>query len=145
MYTPRHYAVTQNQYKSLTESVIIKSDQVFKRDNSSTWIDTYYMDPNWGKVTTLTQLTTDSEVNHTQVGQDIRHPTSDQPSFDPLQEPSPGEGATSQTTSGIEVQVSPDTASRLDVSNTETKVSADITLTPDIHTTSKKFSGHLVT
>ena len=55
----------------------------------------------------LTQLTTDSQVNNTQVDQDITHLTSDQPGFDPSQEPSPTEGAASQTTPGIEVQVSP--------------------------------------
>ena len=49
-------------------------------------------------------------------------------SLDPSQEPLPTEGAASQTTPGIEVQVSPDTTFRLDVSNAKTKESADITL-----------------
>ena len=31
--SPRHYAITQIQCKSLTEPITIKPDQVFKRDN----------------------------------------------------------------------------------------------------------------
>ena len=67
---PRHYAITQIQCKSLTGPVTIKPDQVFKRDNLSMWIDTYYVDPNQGKVTASTQLTINSQVNNTQVDQD---------------------------------------------------------------------------
>ena len=77
----------------------------------------------------LTQLITNSQVNNTQVDQVITPLTSDQPGFDPSQEPSPTEGVASQTTPGIEVQVSHNTTSQLEVSNTEMKVSADITMT----------------
>ena len=80
-------------------------------------------------------MTADSKVNNTQVDQDSTPLIADQPGFDPLQEQSPAEGAASQTTPGIEPQVSPNPTSRLDVSNAETKESADITLTPGIHAT----------
>ena len=141
MYTPRHYVATQNQCKSHTEPVTIKPDQVFKRDNLSMWIDTYYVDPNWGKVATLTQLTADSQVHNTQFDQDNIPPTSDQVRLWPLS------GAITYRRSGLSNHsrywsAGPKPTSR-DVSDTWTKVSSDIT--PSIHATLKKFRGHLVT
>ena len=37
------------------------------------WIDTYYKDPNLGKVDVLTKPTNDSQVNDIQVEQDNHH------------------------------------------------------------------------
>ena len=114
MYTPRHYAVTQIQGKCLTEPVTIKFDQVFKRDNPSMW----------RYILCGSQLTANSQVNNTQVEQDNTPPTSDQPSFGPLQEPTHSEGVAHPATPGIEVQVSPDKTSRPNASNNKTTVSA---------------------
>ena len=47
---PRHYALTQIECNSLIKAVTIRPDEVFKRENPSLWIDTYYMDPNWAIV-----------------------------------------------------------------------------------------------
>ena len=81
------------------------------------------MDPNRGKVNASTQLTANPQVNNKQVEQDNTPPSSDQPSFDPSQEPTHSEGVAPPATPGVEVQVSPDKASNPNVSNNNTKVS----------------------
>ena len=59
----RHYAVTHIQYRDLKEAVMLRPDEALKRANHSMWTDTYYMDPFKVGIDTLTQLTTDPQVN----------------------------------------------------------------------------------
>ena len=43
---PRHYAVTHIWCKKPKGLVTIKPDEVFRSENPSAWMDTFYMDPN---------------------------------------------------------------------------------------------------
>ena len=66
-YTPRHYAVIQIQCRDLKEAVTLRPNEALKRANPSIWADTYYVDPFKVGINALTQLTTDPQVNQTQV------------------------------------------------------------------------------
>ena len=63
---PRHYAVTHLWCKKPKGPVTIKPDQVFAREYPSTWMDTFYMDPNHNKVTASTPSTTNTQVRSSQ-------------------------------------------------------------------------------
>ena len=65
---PRHYGVTHIQCRDLQEAVTLRPDEALKRTYPSMWADTYYVDPFKISANTLTLLTTDSQVNQTQVG-----------------------------------------------------------------------------
>ena len=62
----RHYAVTHLWCKKHKGLVTIKPDQVFAREYPSTWMDTFYMDPNHDKFAALTPLTADTQVKSSQ-------------------------------------------------------------------------------
>ena len=62
----RHYAVTHLWCKKPKGPVTNKPDQVFAREYPSTWMDTFYMDPNCNKVTASIPLTTDTQVKSSQ-------------------------------------------------------------------------------
>ena len=64
---PRHYGVTHIQCRDLQEAVMLRPDEALKRAYPSTWADTYYVDPFKVGIDTSTSLTTNSQVNQTQV------------------------------------------------------------------------------
>ena len=66
---PRHYAVTHLYCKKPKGLVSIKSDQAFRRDNPSAWIDTYYMDPRCDKTTASTVSTTSPHVHDVEINE----------------------------------------------------------------------------
>ena len=64
---PRHYTVTHIQCRDLKEAVTIRPDEALKRTYPSMWANTYYVDPFKVGINASTQLTTDSQINQTQV------------------------------------------------------------------------------
>ena len=64
---PRHYAVTHIQCRDLKEAVTLRPDEAFKRTYPSMWADTYCVDSFKVCINASTQLTTDSQINQTQV------------------------------------------------------------------------------
>ena len=95
---PRHYAVTHLWCKKPKGLVTIKPDQVFAREYPSTWMDTFYMDPNHNKVTVSTPSTADTQVSSSQSTNmdpksNLDHIGPDEVSTDILQGPVPPTGA----------------------------------------------------
>ena len=64
---PRHYAVTSIQCRGLKEAVTLRPDEALKQANPSMWADTFYVDLFKVSIDALIQLTTDPQVNQTQV------------------------------------------------------------------------------
>ena len=64
---PRHYGVTHIQCRDLQEAVTLRPDEALKRPYPSMWANTYYMDPFKVGIDALTSLTTNFQVNQTQV------------------------------------------------------------------------------
>ena len=64
---PRHYGVTHIQCRDLQGAVMLRPDEALKRTYPSMWADTYFIDPFKVSADMSTSLTTDSQVNQTQV------------------------------------------------------------------------------
>ena len=64
---PRHYAVTHIQCRDWKQAVMLRPAEALKRTNPSMWADTYCIDPCKVGFNVLTQSTTDSQINQTQV------------------------------------------------------------------------------
>ena len=135
----RHYAVTHLWCKKPKGPVTIKPDQVFAREYPSTWVDTFYMDPNCNKVATstpstlLTPSTTDTQVNSSQSTNvdpksNLDHSGPDEVSTDTLQGPVPPAGAKICAPTDKEEQ---DSTPCMDVKEVQTEVSCKEILSND--------------
>ena len=130
---PRHYAVTHLWCKKPKGLVTIKPDQVFAREYSSAWMDTFYMDPNHNIFTTLTPLTSDTQVSSSQSTNmdpksNLDHTGPDEVSTDTLQGPVPPTGAEICAPTQKEEQNS---APCVDVEEVQTEVSCKEILSND--------------
>ena len=143
---PRHYAVTHLWCKNPKGPVTIKPDQVFEREYTSTWMDTFYMDPNCNKVTALTLLTADTQVNSSQSTNidpksNLDHSGPDEVSTDTLQRPVPPTGAKIHAPTPKEDQ---DSAPCMDVEEVQTEVSCEEILSNDGLDTSPQLTGDFI-
>ena len=129
----RHYAVTHLWCKKPKGLVTIKPDQVFAREYPSTWMDTFYMDPNCNKVTTSTLSTVHTQVNSSQSTNvdpksNLDPSGPDEVSTDTLQEPVPPTGAKIHAPTGEKEQ---DSTPYMDVKEVQTEVSCEEILSSD--------------
>ena len=116
---PRHYAVTHIWCKKPKGLVTIKPDEVFRSENPSAWMDTFYMDPNHDMVAVSSSSTADTQVKSSHsVSADPESPLDpsgpDEVSTDPLQEsvPYPKHNITSSVETGdMQARVSCEEAS----------------------------------
>ena len=124
---PRHYAVTHLWCRKPKGLVTIKPDQVFAREYPSTWMDTFYMDPNHNKVAELTPSTTYTQVKSSQSPNvdpksNLDPSGPDEVSTDTLQEAVPPTGAKIRAPTGEKEQ---DSTPYMDVKEVQTEVSCE--------------------
>ena len=129
----RHYAVTHLWCKKPKGPVTIKSDQVFAREYPSTWMDTFYMDPNHDKVVVLTPSTANTQVKSSQSTNvdpksNLDPSGPDEVNTDTLQEPIPPTEAKLHAPMGEKEQ---DGTPYVDVEEVQTEVSCEEILSSD--------------
>ena len=143
---PRHYAATHLWCKKPKGPVTIKPAQVFAREYPSTWMDTFYMDPNHNKVAASTPLTTNTQVNSSQstnvdLKSNLAHSGPDEGSTDTLQGSVPPTGAKICVPTHKE---EPDGAPCMDVEEVQTEVSCEEILSNNGLDTSLQSTGDFI-
>ena len=130
---PGHYAVTHLWCKKPKGMVTIKPDQVFAREYPFTWMDTFYMDPNYNKVIASTPSTANTQVKSSQSTNvdpksNLDPSGPDEVSTDTLKEPVPPTGAKIHAPTGKKEQ---DGTPYVDVKEVQTEVSCEEILSSD--------------